>query len=101
MHVLANIFLGLQLADANSSAALKAALIGGLALVIAAAVPALASRKEHEPRAVRDARLLMESDRRSNLRRINWLEAYVDNLEAELFTRQVDPRKFKPPGEQP
>lgn len=44
------------LADASSSATIKAALLGGVALVLAAVLPVIVSRREHEPKAVRDLR---------------------------------------------
>lgn len=58
LHELAETFYSTvyPLADATSSATVKAAFIGGLALVLGATVPQLLSRREREPRVVRDLR---------------------------------------------
>jgi hypothetical protein len=59
-----------MLADDSSSATVKAAIIGALALVLGAAIPALLARREHEPKVLRDLRAVemrlrkeIESDR--------------------------------------
>lgn len=45
-----------RLAEATSADPFKSAIVAGMALVLAAAIPALLSRREREPRSVRQLR---------------------------------------------
>jgi hypothetical protein len=86
--------------SATNSTNLKIAIIAAVSLILAAAVPALLSTREREPKAMREARLDMKSQRDWWKSKSEWQDDYIDALEAVIWRDTGrDPRTFKPEGE--
>lgn len=103
---------GGTLADAASSATIKAAIVSGLALVIAAGAPRLFAAREREPRVVRELRLsqnarITELTRQrdqaldqARLSRVTVARLHdrVDTLERLCWRHGIDPDQSDPDG---
>jgi hypothetical protein len=93
------IAVALPLTDSTNAANLKIALIGAVGLILAAAVPALLSTREREPKASRELRHDLKTQRDRLQRKDDWNADYIEALEYALMEKGVDPRHLKPPGE--
>lgn len=84
---------------ASDSTSLKVAIVAALAVVLAAAIPALLSTREREPRSVRDARTDMRATLAELRKKTAWQDDYIEALEADAYLHGRDPRTLKPEGE--
>lgn len=86
-------------AGASDSTNVKVALIAAVALVLAAAVPALLSTREREPHAAKELRLDLRAQRNRLQAKLDWNYKYVESLENLCWENHLDPRLVRPPEE--
>ena len=83
------------LADAGSTVNIKTAIIGAVALVLAAAIPAILSTREREPHATKELRLMSRQQRSDFVKlQTDYANALdeIDRLERLCFLNGIDPQ---------